>query len=206
MVCIEKIRRNMMNLLKKKQAAIPAYPVDKNRAIPGFTKVIKQFADAQIKMEPDFIPIFLYVKNKKDGMSLCFLTTTFFARINNHHKNPEHGVSLFLNRTILEDLYESFEKTHVATAFTKERGVVDTPGNPGEKCEFYIKDFGYDAEEASAIMAMLLDEAFKINPEDITLQIQLFGCNDEGEGEESNAEYDCEGNKIAQSGFSHDLF
>ena len=52
---------------------------------------------------------------------------------------------------------------------------------------------------------MLLDEVFKIKPENITLQIQLFGCDNEGGGEESNAEYDCEGNKIAQSGFNHEL-
>ncbi len=195
-----------MKLLNKKQAANPAFPVDRNRAIPGITKVIKQFGNAQIKMEPDFIPIFLYVMDKKGEKSLCFLTTTFFARINNHPKNPEHGFSLFLNRTILESLYESFEKSHVAKSFTKESGVVDTPGHPGERCEFYIKDFGYDAEEASAIIAMLLDEVFKIRLNEITLQIQIFGSDDEGVGEESTSEYDCEGKTIAQSGFSHDLF
>lgn len=195
-----------MKLLKKKQAANPAFPVDRNRAIPGITKVIKQFGNAQIKMEPDFIPIFLYVMDKKGENSLGFLTTSFFARINNHPKNPEHGFSLFLNRTILESLYESFEKSHVAKSFTKESGVVDTLGHPGERCEFYIKDFGYDAEEASAIIAMLLDEVFKIRLNEITLQIQIFGSDDEGVGEESTSEYDCEGKTIAQSGFSHDLF
>lgn len=50
-----------MNLFRKKQAAEPAIPVDKSYAIPGFTKAIKLFSKAQKKMEPDFIPIYLYV-------------------------------------------------------------------------------------------------------------------------------------------------
>ena len=196
----------MMNLLKKKQTAIPTCPVDKKFALAGITNVIKKFGDAQKKMEPDFIPIFLYVMNKKEENSLCFLTTTFFARINNHPKNQEHGYSMILNKTILEDLYEPFEGSHVAAVFAKEKGIVDTPGHPGEKCMFYIKDFGYDAEEASAVIGMLLAEVFKIKPEEITLQIQLFGCNDEGEGEECMAEFDCAGNMIAKSGNSYELF
>jgi hypothetical protein len=52
----------MMNFFRKKQAAEPAIPVDKSHAIPGFTKAIKLFGKAQEKMEPDFIPIYLYVK------------------------------------------------------------------------------------------------------------------------------------------------
>ena len=124
----------MMNLLKKKQTAIPTCPVDKKFALAGITNVIKKFGDAQKKMEPDFIPIFLYVMNKKEENSLCFLTTTFFARINNHPKNQEHGYSMILNKTILEDLYEPFEGSHVAAVFAKEKGIVDTPGHPGEKC------------------------------------------------------------------------
>lgn len=195
-----------MKLLNKKQAANPAFPVDKNRAIPGITKVIKQFGNAQIKLEPDFIPIYLYVMDSKTGNSLCYLSTTFFAKINNHPKHPEHGFSIFFNKTILEDNYDTFVNSNVAKVFAKEKGIIDSPGRLHERCEFYIKDFGYDAKEASAIIAMLLDEVFKIRLNEITLQIQLFGCNEENEGEESTAEYDCGGNKIAKSGFSQEHF
>ena len=38
----------------------------------------------------------------------------------------------------------------------------------------------------------------------MTVRKALFGQSGGG-GEESNAEYDCEGNKIAQSGFNHEL-
>ena len=195
----------MMKLFKKKHAAEPATPVDKSYAVPGFTKAIRVFGKAQERMEPDFIPIYLYVTDRKTSNSLCYLSTTFFAKINNHPKHPEHGFSIFFNKTILEDLFNTFVNSNVAKVFTKEKGIIDSPGHLHEKCEYYIRDFGYNAEEASAVIAMLLDEVFKIKPEDITLQIQLFGCDDEWGGEESNAEYDCEGNKIAQSGFSHEL-
>ena len=62
------------------------------------------------------------------------------------------------------------------------QGIIDSPGRLHERCEYYIKDFGYNAEEASAVIAMLLDEVFNIKPENITLQIKLFGCDNEGEG------------------------
>ena len=137
---------------------------------------------------------------------MCYLSTTFFAKINNHPKHPEHGFSIFFNKTILEDNYDTFVNSNAAKVFAKEKGIIDSPGRLHERCEYYIKDFGYNAEEASAVIAMLLDEVFKIKPENITLQIQLFGCDNEGGGEESNAEYDCEGNKIAKSGFSQELF
>lgn len=195
-----------MNLFKKKQNAPSAEPIDKNLAIPGITNVIKLFGNAQKKMEPDFIPIYLYVMDSKTGNSLCYLSTTFFAKINNHPKHPEHGFSIFFNKTILEDNYDTFVNSNVAKVFAKEKGIIDSPGRLHERCEFYIKDFGYDAKEASAIIAMLLDEVFKIRLNEITLQIQLFGCNEENEGEESTAEYDCGGNKIAKSGFSQEHF
>lgn len=46
----------MMKLFKKKHTAEPAIPVDKNYAVPGFTKAIRVFGKAQEKMDPDFIP------------------------------------------------------------------------------------------------------------------------------------------------------
>ena len=196
----------MMNLFKKKQTSPSAEPIDKNLAIPSITNVIKLFGNAQKKMEPDLIPIYLYVMDSKTGNSLCYLSTTFFAKINNHPKHPEHGFSIFFNKTMLEDLFDTFVNSNVAKVFAKEKGIIDSPGRSHERCEYYIKDFGYNAEEASAVIAMLLDEVFMIKPEDITLQIQLFGCDDEGGGEERTAEYDCEGNKIAKSGFSQELF
>ena len=180
--------------------------IDKNLASPGITNVIKLFGNAQKKMEPDFIPIYLYVMDSKTGNSLCYLSTMFFAKINNHPKHLEHGFSIFFNKTILEDNYDTFVNSNAAKVFAKEKGIIDSPGRLHERCEYYIKDFGYNAEEASAIIAMLLDEVFMIEPEDITLQIQLSGCDDEGGGEESTAEYDCEGNNIAKSGFSQELF
>ena len=173
----------MTNLLKKKQTAIPVYPVDKKYALAGITNVVKKFGDAQKKMEPDFIPIFLYVMDKKEENSLCFLTTTFFARINNHPKHPEHGFSIFFNKTMLGDLYDTFVNSDVAKVFTREKGFIDSPGYLHEKCEYYIKDFGYDAEEASAVIAMLLKEVFSVKPEDVTLNIQLFGWDEEKDGQ-----------------------
>ena len=191
---------------KKKQAAEPARPVDKKKAVPGFTKAIMQFAQAQKKMEPEFLPIYLYVTDKKTGDSPCFLSTTYFARINNHPKHPEHGFSLFLNQTMLGELYDSFVHSDAAKVFTKENGIIDSPACPHEKCEYYIKDFGYDAEEASAVIAMLLEEVFDLKPEDMAFHLQLFGWNEENDGQESTAELDRNGNVIAKSGFSHDLF
>ena len=75
-----------------------------------------------------------------------------------------------------------------------------------EKCEYYIKDFGYDAEEASAVISLLLKDVFSVKPEDVTLHIQLFGWNEEKDGQESTIDFDYEGNIIAMSGFKHDLF
>ena len=84
------------------------------------------------------------------------------------------------NKTILEDNHDTIVNSNAAKVFAKEKGIIDSPGRLHERCEYYIKDFGYNAEEASAVIAMLLDEVFMIKPEDITLQIQLFGCDDEG--------------------------
>ena len=129
-------------------------------------------------MEPDFIPIYLYMMDNKTGNSLCYLSTTFFAKMNNP-KQPEHGFSIFFNKTMLEDLYDKFVNSEVAKVFTKEKGIIDSPGCLHEKCEYYIKDFGYGAEEASAVIAMLLKEVFGVKPEDVTLHIQLFDWDKE---------------------------
>lgn len=196
----------MMNLFKKRQASEPVVPVDKSHALPGFTKAIRLFGKAQEKMEPDFIPIYLYVTDRKTGHSLCFLSTTFLANINNHPKHPEHGFSIYFNKTMLEDLYDRFVHSEVAKVFTKEKGIIDSPRCIQEKCEYYIKDFGYDAEEASAVIAMLLEDVFDVKPEDVTLHIQLFGWDEEKDGQESTTDFDYKGNVIAESGFKHDLF
>lgn len=111
-------------------------PVDKSYAVPGFTKAIRVFSKAQERMEPDIIPIYLYVMYNKTGNSLCYLSTTFFAKINNHPKHPEHGFSIFFNRTMLEDLYDKFVNSEVAKVFTKEKGIIDSPGCLHEKCEY----------------------------------------------------------------------
>ena len=195
-----------MNLFKKKQNAPSAEPIDKNLAIPGITNVINLFGSAQKKMEPDFIPIYLYVMDSKTGNSLCYLSTTFFAKINNHPKQPEHGFSIVFNKTMLEDLYDTFVNSDVAKVFTKKKGIIDSPGRLNEKCEYYIKDFGYDAEEASAVISQLLKDVFSVKPEDVTLHIQLFGWDEEKDGQESTIDFDYEGNIIAMSGFKHDLF
>lgn len=196
-----------MNLFRKKQASVePVIPVDKSNAVPGFTKAIRVFGKAQEKMEPDFIPIYLYVTDRKTSNSLCYLSTTFFAKINNHPKHPEHGFSIFFNKTMLEDLYDTFVNSDVAKVFTKEKGIIDSPGCLHEKCEYYIKDFGYDAEEASAVIAMLLKDVFCIKPEDVTLHIQLFGWDEEKDGQESTIDFDYNGNVVAKAGFKHDLW
>ena len=57
-------------------------------------------------MEPDIILIYLYVMENKPGNSLCYMSTTFFAKINNHPKQPEQGFSIFFNKTMLEVLYD----------------------------------------------------------------------------------------------------
>lgn len=196
----------MMKLFKKKHAAEPTTPVDKSYAVPGFTKAIRVFGKAQERMEPDFIPIYLYVMENKTGNSLCYLSTTFFAKINNHPKQPEYGFSIFFNKTMLEDLYDKFVNSEVAKVFTKEKGIIDSPGCLHEKCEYYIKDFGYDAEEASAVISLLLKEVFSVEPEDVTLHIQLFGWDEEKDGQESTADFDSEGRVIAKSGFKHELW
>ena len=64
--------------------------------------------------------------------------------------------SIFFNKTMLEDLYDKFVNSEVAKIFTTVKGIIDSPGCLHEKCEYYIKDLGYDAEEASAVIAMLL--------------------------------------------------
>ena len=196
----------MMKLFKKKHAAEPATPVDKSYAVPGFTKAIRVFGKAQERMEPDFIPIYLYVMENKTGNSLCYLSTTFFAKINNHPKQPEYGFSIFFNKTMLEDLYDKFVNSEVAKVFTKEKGIIDSPGCLHEKCEYYIKDFGYDAEEASAVISLLLKEVFSVEPEDVTLHIQLFGWDEEKDEQESTVDFDDKGNVVAKSGFKHDLW
>ena len=94
----------------------------------------------------------------------------------------------------------------VAKVFTKEKGIVDSPGRLHEKCEYYIKDFGYDAEKASAVIAMLLKEVFDVNLENVTLHIQLFGWDEVKDGQESITGFDYKGTVIAKSGFKHDLF
>lgn len=195
-----------MKLFTKRQASEPVVPVDKSQALPGFTKAIRLFGKAQEKMETDFIPIYLYVTDRKTGRSLCFLTTTFFANTNNHPKHPEHGFSIFFNKTILGELYDSFVNSDVAKVFTKEKGIIDSPGCTHEKCEYYIKDFGYDAEEASAVIAMLLEDVFDVKPENVTLHIQFFGWDEEKDGQESTTDFDYKGNVIAKSGFEHDLW
>ena len=107
---------------------------------------------------------------------------------------------------MLGDLYDKFVNSEVAKVFTKEKGIIDSPGCLHEKCEYYIKDFGYDSEEASAVIAMLLKEVFGIKPEDVTLHIQLFGWDEEKDGQESTVVFDYKGNVVAKSGFKHDLF
>ena len=113
-------------------------------------------------MEPDIILIYLYVMENKPGNSLCYMSTTFFDKINNHPKQPEHGFSIFFNKTMLEDLYDKFVNSEVAKVFTKGKGIIDSPGCLHEKCEYYSKNFGYCAEEASAVIAMLLKEVFGV--------------------------------------------
>lgn len=197
----------MMKIFRKKQASVESViPVDKSNAIPGFTMAIRAFGKAQEKMEPDFIPIYLYVMENKTGNPLCYLSTTFFAKINNHPKQPEHGFSIFFNKTMLGNLYGKFVNSEVAKVFTKEKGIIDSPGCLHQKCEYYIKDFGYDAEEASAVITLLLKDVFSVKPEDVTLHIQLFGWDEEKVGQESTIDFDYEGNVIAKSGFKHDLF
>ena len=121
-------------------------------------------------------------------------------------KHPEHGFSIFFNKTILEDLYDKFVNSMVAKVFTKEKCIVDSPGSLHEKCEYYIKDFGYDAEKASAVIAMLLKEVFDVKLENVTLHIQLFGWDEVKDGQESTTDFDYKGTVIAKSGFKHDLF
>ena len=157
-------------------------------------------------MEPDIILIYLYVMENKPGNSLCYMSTTFFDKINNHPKQPEHGFSIFFNKTMLEDLYDKFVNSEVAKVFTKGKGIIDRPGCLHEKCEYYIKDYGYDTKEASAVIAMLLKEVFGVKPEDVTLHIQLFGWDEEKDGQESTVDFDDKGNVVAKSGFKHDLF
>lgn len=157
-------------------------------------------------MEPDIILIYLYVMENKPGNSLCYMSTTFFAKINNHPKQPEQGFSIFFNKTMLEDLYDKFVNSEVTKVFTKEKGIIDSPECLREKCEYYIKGFGYDAEAASAVISLLLKEVFSVEPEDVTLHIQLFGWDEEKDGQESTVDLDDKGNVVARSGFKHDLF
>ena len=86
----------------------------------------------------------------------------------------EPDFSIFFNKTMLEDLYDKFVNSEVAKIFTKVKGIIDSPGCLHEKCEYYIKGFGYDTKEASAVIAMLLKEVFGVKPEDVTLHIQLI--------------------------------
>ena len=195
-----------MNIFKKKLAEESALPVDKSLAVPGFTKVLKKFADAQKMMEPDYLSIYLYVTDRKADQRYCYLATTFFARINDHSRKPEYGFSMVFNKTILGDMYDAFVESDVAKVFTKEKGVIDSPDCLHEKCEYYIKDFGYDAQEASAVIAMLLDQVYHVNPEDAILTIQVFGWEDEQSGQDSTTDFDFSGKLIGQSGFKHDLF
>lgn len=60
--------------------------------------------------------------DNKTGNSLCYLSTTFFAKINNHPKHPEHGFSIVLLKTMLEDLYDTFVNSDVAKVFYQEKG------------------------------------------------------------------------------------
>ena len=53
---------------------------------------------------------------------------------------------------------------------------------------------------------MLLKVVFCIKPEDVTLHIQLFGWDEEKDGQESTTDFDYKGNVVAKSGFKHDLF
>ena len=69
-----------------------------------------------------------------------------------------------------------------------------------------IKDFSYGAEEASAVVAMLLKEVFGVKPEDVTLHIQFFDWDEEKDGQESTVDFDDKGNVVAKSGFKHDLW
>ena len=177
------------------------HSTDKNLAVPGITKVVELFSNVQKKGEQDILTMFLYVMDR-EGKSLCYLSTTFFARIHSHSKNSMRGFSLLLNEAILGDFYELFKKSKVATIFTKEKGIVDTPGHPEKKCEFFIKDFGYDAIEASAVIGMLLDEVFNCKPSEVTFQIQLFGYDSEGKEVESIVEFDSDGEMIAKSGWA----
>ena len=196
-----------MNIFKKKKTLEPACPVDRNKAITGFTRTIQLFAHAQAKVEPDVIPIYLYIQDRKSGNTLCFMSPTFFAKINMHQSCAGHGFSMVLNKTILGDYYASFTQSDVAKVFTRGKGIIDSPGCLHEKCEYYIKDFGYDADEASAVTAMLLEQVFKLKPEDVSIEIQLFGADEDGQdGQESSTAFDYEGNVIARSGFKHDLF
>lgn len=50
---------------------------------------------------------------------------------------------------MLEDNYDTFVNSNAAKVFAKEKGIIDSPGRLHERCEYYIKDFGYNAEEAS---------------------------------------------------------
>ena len=197
---------NMKLIFKKKQAIEPLCQVDKNKAILGITKTIQLFGNAQAKVEPDIIPI-LYVRDCKSDNMLFFMSPTFFAKINMNPGSAELGFSMVLNETILGSYYATFTQSDVAMVFTRGKGIIDSPGCLHEKCEYYIKDFGYDADEASAVTAMLLEQVFKLRPEDVSLEIQLLGSDKDGQGgQESSTIFDYEGNVLSKSGFDFDLF
>ena len=122
-----------MNIFKKKKTLEPACPVDRNKAVPGFTRIIQLFSNAQAKVEPDVIPIYLYIQDRKSGNTLCFMSPTFFAKINMHQSRAGHGFSMVLNETILEDYYASFTQSDVAKAFTRGTESIDSPGCLHEK-------------------------------------------------------------------------
>ena len=194
-----------MGLFNRKEVNASKMPVNKSLAAPGFTATIERFAEAQKKSEPDILPIFLYVNDNKSGNALCFFSTTFFARSNNNGEF-EPGFSMYLNKEYLGGAFEAFKNSEIFKVFSEEKGVVEFPGQPTKKDVFYIKDFGYEAEAASAVIVGLLKEVFHVRQEDITLQIYLFSYKEEQDDSESTADFDALGNKIASAGFHQDLF
>lgn len=190
----------MLHLFKKKnQQEAVAPPVDKRFARKGFTATFETFIQAARCLRGDAAgencALYLYVRERE--------TEKVRARLEDPACVGREAFTMLFWEPFLGSFYDSFLQSSVSRLFTELKGQLGFMYD-NHKGIYFERHFEFDAEAMSAVIVLLLEEVYHLRPEDVCLEIQLLDFN--RAENESTATFDCDGNKIASSGFPQELF
>ena len=189
----------MFNLFKKKQTQeAVVMPIDKSHAREGFTSTLETLINAARCLRTDSAGencgLYLYVI-ERDSENVR-------ARFEDPSCGGIEEFTMYFWEPFLGSFYDSFLQSSVSRLFMKMNGKFMYDNYKGI---YFERHFESDAEAMSAVIVLLLEEVYHLRPEDVCLRIQLLDFNRRSD-DESTATFDCDGNKIASTGFQQDLF